>query len=138
MRCATCASSCSATSEAFGSAPDEMPVFGTIAARFNDDGVTALYQASRLSSPANGLTLEPGQLPPVNERVVLARARRSCRRARARYLAEIADTVRGYHQHAPTSRSRVARERQQLLESQRRRMTRQRVPGATYCRSSMR
>ena len=31
--------------EAFGSAPDEMPVFGTIAARFNDDGVTALYQA---------------------------------------------------------------------------------------------
>ena len=26
-------------------APDEMPVFGTMASRFNDDGVTALYQA---------------------------------------------------------------------------------------------
>ena len=24
--------------------PDEMPVFGTIASRFNDDGVTAAYQ----------------------------------------------------------------------------------------------
>ena len=31
--------------ELFKRAPDEMPVYGTIAARFNDDGVTALYQA---------------------------------------------------------------------------------------------
>jgi methylmalonyl-CoA mutase len=31
--------------EAFKLPPDEMPVFGTMAARFNDDGVTALYQA---------------------------------------------------------------------------------------------
>ena len=31
--------------ELFKTPPDEMPVFGTIAARFNDDGVTALYQA---------------------------------------------------------------------------------------------
>ena len=31
--------------EAFGKRPDEMPVFGTMASRFNDDGVTALYQA---------------------------------------------------------------------------------------------
>jgi methylmalonyl-CoA mutase len=30
--------------EAFGK-PDDMPVFGTMASRFNDDGVTALYQA---------------------------------------------------------------------------------------------
>src|SRR3954465_15807886 len=29
--------------EAFTTAPEEMPVYGTIAARFNDDGVTALY-----------------------------------------------------------------------------------------------
>ena len=33
--------------ELFKTSPDEMPVFGTIAARFNDDGVTALYQALR-------------------------------------------------------------------------------------------
>src|SRR2546421_3741715 len=31
--------------ELFAQAPDAMPVYGTIAARFNDDGVTALYQA---------------------------------------------------------------------------------------------
>ncbi len=31
--------------ELFKTPPDEMPVFGTIASRFNDDGVTALYQA---------------------------------------------------------------------------------------------
>src|SRR3712207_7679465 len=30
--------------EAFGQPWEEMPVFGTSAARFNDDGVTALYQ----------------------------------------------------------------------------------------------
>ena len=29
--------------EAFGKRPEDMPVFGTIASRFNDDGVTALY-----------------------------------------------------------------------------------------------
>src|SRR5205814_697820 len=31
--------------EAFREPPESMPVFGTIAARFNDDGVTALYHA---------------------------------------------------------------------------------------------
>ena len=30
--------------EAFGKKPEDMPVFGTSAATFNDDGVTALYQ----------------------------------------------------------------------------------------------
>src|SRR5512147_130172 len=30
--------------ESFGQGPEQMPVYGTIAARFNDDGVTALYQ----------------------------------------------------------------------------------------------
>ena len=33
--------------EAFGKQPDDMPVFGTCAATFNDDGVTALYQHLR-------------------------------------------------------------------------------------------
>ena len=31
--------------EAFSVMPDAMPVFGTIASKFNDDGITALYQA---------------------------------------------------------------------------------------------
>ena len=50
--------------EAFAQAPDEMPVFGTIAARFNDDGVTALYQAlARAAGASTGLKLAPGKLP---------------------------------------------------------------------------
>ena len=31
--------------EAFGKRTEDMPVFGTMASRFNDDGVTALYQS---------------------------------------------------------------------------------------------
>src|SRR5918999_468345 len=44
--------------EAFRTSPDEMPVFGTVAARFNDDGVTALYHAIRTK-----LKFNPGKLP---------------------------------------------------------------------------
>src|SRR3546814_11552911 len=31
--------------ELFMTKPDQMPVYGTMASRFNDDGVTAMYQA---------------------------------------------------------------------------------------------
>ncbi len=40
--------------EAWGKKPEEMPVFGTMAARFNDDGVTALYQALKPRLAAAG------------------------------------------------------------------------------------
>jgi methylmalonyl-CoA mutase len=45
--------------ELFAQSPDEMPVFGTMAARFNDDGVTALYQALVPALPSKGLKLKP-------------------------------------------------------------------------------
>ncbi|HEV8097239.1 MAG TPA: cobalamin-dependent protein, partial [Burkholderiales bacterium] len=98
--------------EAFRQKPDEMPVYGTVAARFNDDGVTALYQALKPRLAALGLALEPGSLPAVEVRhstnqtpVVPA--------ARTRYLAEISDTVRGYKKRA-REQARLAREVQQL------------------------
>ncbi|MEZ5094112.1 fused isobutyryl-CoA mutase/GTPase IcmF [Nocardioides sp.] len=82
--------------EAFGRRPEEMPVFGTSAATFNDDGVTALYQHLRGLLAGEGLTLDEGVLPHVDVRhssgiteVVPPQ--------RVRYLAEIAETVRGYH-----------------------------------------
>ena len=53
---------------AFGKRPEEMPVFGTQAARFNDDGVTALYQALKVRLGELGLPLKEGRLPPVNVR----------------------------------------------------------------------
>jgi methylmalonyl-CoA mutase len=103
--------------EAFGVPPEQLPVFGTMAARFNDDGVTALYQALKPRLAELGLKLKPGQLPQVNVRhssnqtpVLPA--------ARTRYLAEISDTVRGYKARA-RQQARLAREIQQLTESAR-------------------
>ncbi len=49
--------------EQFDQLPGEMPVFGTIAARFNDDGVTALYQALAEALKVKGLKLGAGHLP---------------------------------------------------------------------------
>ncbi len=98
--------------EAWSVAADTMPVFGTMAARFNDDGVTALYQAMLPRLQALGLTVKPSVLPVVNVRfssnqtpVVPA--------ARTRYLAEISDTVRGYKKQAK-AQAVLAREIQQL------------------------
>ncbi|MFZ1827583.1 MAG: cobalamin-dependent protein, partial [Candidatus Competibacteraceae bacterium] len=50
--------------KAFAQAPEEMPVYGTIAARFNDNGVTALYQGVVELLGDKGLALQPGRLPP--------------------------------------------------------------------------
>ena len=50
--------------EAFGKRPDEMPVFGTMASRFNDDGVTALYQALQAAAGGAGPAVATeGRLP---------------------------------------------------------------------------
>ena len=102
--------------ERFKDSPAEMPVFGTIASRFNDDGVTALYESIAVPLIEHGLALKPGRLPGVNVRhssgqnaIVPGK--------RVRYLAEIADTVRGYHRHAE-EQARLARERQQLRAAQ--------------------
>ena len=97
----------------FSKKPEEMPVFGTMAARFNDDGVTALYQALLPRLVELGLRAGEGSLPRVVTRhsthqtpIVPA--------ARTRYLAEISETVRGYKRRA-LEQARIARERQQLL-----------------------
>jgi methylmalonyl-CoA mutase len=77
--------------EDFTSKPEDMPVFGTIAARFNDDGVTALYQFLR-----ERLGIGPGVLAPVEGKVSTA-ARHIVPTNRTRYLGEIADVVRRFH-----------------------------------------
>jgi len=97
---------------AFTLPPQRMPVFGTIASRFNDDGVTALYQALKPRLAELGLGLDAGMLPLVHTRsstqgspIVPA--------ARSRYLAEIAATVRGYKRRVAVQAA-LAREVQQL------------------------
>ncbi|HEY8047900.1 MAG TPA: fused isobutyryl-CoA mutase/GTPase IcmF [Ramlibacter sp.] len=103
--------------EAFRQSPDEMPVFGTMAARFNDDGVTALYQAMKPRLAQLGLALKEGRLP-------VANVRHSTNQtlivppARTRYLAEISDIVRGYKKHA-REQATLAREIQHLKEAAR-------------------
>ncbi len=96
----------------FAKPSDEMPVFGTQASRFNDDGVTALYQAIVPKLVAHGFRPQPGALPPVGTKSSTSK-QAIVPPARTRYLAEIADTVRGYRHHA-SAQSRTARERQQL------------------------
>ena len=98
--------------EAFTTPTDDMPVFGTQAARFNDDGVTALYQALVPALSEKGLKLKPGKLPIVT--VKQSSTQRAIVPAqRVRYLAEIADTVRSYHAHTD-EQVKIARERQSL------------------------
>ncbi len=75
----------------------ELPVFGTVASRFNDDGVTALYQVLRDRLLEQGLSRGGGLLAPVSGRVPSA-LRPLVPPARVRYLAEIAETVRAYRQ----------------------------------------
>ena len=102
--------------ELFKEPPAEMPVFGTIASRFNDDGVTALYQALVARLGERGLELSPGRLPAITLTHSSAQGA-IVPSQRVRYLAEIADTVRGYHRHAD-AQARIARERQQLRAAQ--------------------
>ncbi|AMP38824.1 fused isobutyryl-CoA mutase/GTPase IcmF [Ralstonia solanacearum] len=97
--------------------PEAMPVFGTQASHFNDDGVTALYHALADQLARRGLDLgerllprPPGTCSTSHDAIVPP--------ARVRYLAEVADTVHGYHRRAE-AQSRLARERQQLQASRR-------------------
>ncbi len=90
--------------EDFAATPDDMPVFGTVASRFNDDGVTALYQHLRALLSRRGLVVGEGTLPAVTTMVSTGLAD-IVPTARGRYLAEVAESVRSYHDQ---SRERVA------------------------------
>jgi methylmalonyl-CoA mutase len=98
--------------KAFGQLPEDMSVYGTIAARFNDDGVTALYHGVAGLLRDKGLALQAGRLATVPGKASTSKAV-IVPAARARYLAEIADAVRGYHRQINEQVKRV-RQRQQL------------------------
>ena len=106
--------------EAWNTSPDQMPVFGTMASRFADDGVTALYQAVApvlVAKSKGALKLAAGKLAPVTTHAS-SQTHAIVPAPRARYLAEIADTVRGYHRWTD-GQARIARERQQLAATKR-------------------
>jgi len=82
---------------AWDKAPEEMSVFGTIASKFNDDGITSLYH-TLLDAIAEktGVKFETGLSRPetktsTSKTIIIPPER-------TRYLAEISETVRNYHQ----------------------------------------
>ena len=87
--------------EAFGKKPEDMPVFGTSAATFHDDGVTALYQELRSLLAERGLAVQEGQLEEVTVRHSSG-IRQVVPATRVRYLSEITETIRGYHADTET------------------------------------
>jgi methylmalonyl-CoA mutase len=101
--------------QAFNKPAESMPVYGAIAARFQDDGVTGLYLGLRDLLEEKGFDPPPSRFE-----------RRGCHTPtprqpivpplRSRYLAEIAAEVRNYHQTV-AEQSRLAREIQQLKAS---------------------
>ncbi|MBW1615559.1 MAG: methylmalonyl-CoA mutase family protein [Deltaproteobacteria bacterium] len=86
--------------------PENMPIYGTIASKFNDDGVTALYFAlieainkntgvafkSRIAAPnIKYSTSKTIIIPP----------------EKIRYLSEISDAVRKYHEQTETTAQNI-------------------------------
>ncbi len=98
--------------EAFGVSWEDMPVFGTSAARFDDDGVTALYQYLRDLLAERGLVVSAGVLPRVSVRVSSGLTT-VVPASRVRYLAEVSEAVRGYHRRTREI-AEVARRRQHV------------------------
>ncbi len=101
--------------EAWDKQPEDMPVYGTIASKFNDDGVTALYLAIlNLYHKKSGTKLEsklqiPEEKISTSKTIVIPSKR-------TRYLSEIADTVRNYHKDT-VSQADILRDRWHLQET---------------------
>lgn len=77
--------------------PEEMPVFGTIASKFNDDGVTALYQTILdFITEKTGIQFNT-RLPRSTTRISTSKTI-IIPPERTRYLSEMAETIRSYHQ----------------------------------------
>ncbi|MGY1605629.1 fused isobutyryl-CoA mutase/GTPase IcmF [Geodermatophilus sp. SYSU D00700] len=98
--------------EAFGTPWEQMPVFGTSAARFDDDGVTALYQHLLGLLVEKGLPAGAGVLPRVDVRASTGLSS-VVPSSRARYLAEVADAVRAHHR-VTEEQAALVRRRQHL------------------------
>lgn len=79
------------------SSPEEMPAFGTIASKFNDDGVTSFYHAVlKAIDEKTGVRFDSGI--PESDRKSSSSKTIIIPPERTRYLSEIADEIREYHQ----------------------------------------
>ena len=97
---------------AFSTPWEQMPVFGTSAARFDDDGVSALYQKIKVLLIEKQLTVFDGILPLVTGQTSTGLSS-ILPRGRERYLAEISNSIHSYHA-VTKQQSAIARRIQQL------------------------
>ncbi len=94
---------------------EDFPVYGTIASKFNDDGVTALYHGiievlnSKTFKDLKPTLPKPAQKISSSKTIIIPPER-------IRYLAEISDTIRGYHSTS-SEQSESVRKRWHLQES---------------------
>ncbi|MDZ4859536.1 MAG: fused isobutyryl-CoA mutase/GTPase IcmF, partial [Candidatus Hydrogenedentes bacterium] len=96
----------------FDAKPEEMPVYGTIASKFNDDGVTALYHGLlEIIRDKTGVAWE-SSLPRPAQKFSSSRAI-IVPPERVRYLAEIAEQAREYRGWAE-AQARIAEQIWQL------------------------
>jgi len=93
---------------AFDRPADSMPVYGTIASKFNDDGVTALYHALLESINQKCDTSFVSNLPRTETKESSSKTI-IIPPERVRYLAEIADSVRAYHEQTASQADAVRR-----------------------------
>ena len=96
-------------------APNEMPVFGTIASKFNDDGVTAMYNfllknIAEKTGIAFVKDLPENTLRASTSKTIFVPPER------VRYLSEIADCIRDYHKQTK-KQAKALRTRWHLSET---------------------
>jgi methylmalonyl-CoA mutase len=101
--------------KAWNTDPKNLPVYGTIASKFNDDGITALYhglldvieEKKEIRYESN---IPRSDFKESSSKTIIIPGERT------RYLAEIADTIREYHKTSE-SQSNAVRQRWHLLET---------------------
>ncbi|MBI4774641.1 MAG: cobalamin B12-binding domain-containing protein [Deltaproteobacteria bacterium] len=101
--------------ELWDQSPDTMPVYGTIAAKFNDDGVTALYHGI-LDTARRKLGVEWKTRMPRSGYKVSSSKSIIIPAERTRYLSEIGENVRAYHRETE-EQSDLARKAWALKEA---------------------
>jgi methylmalonyl-CoA mutase len=87
---------------------ERLPIFGTVASRFNDQGTTALYQFLRAELSDRGLPVGAPVLSPATT-TVSPSGSPIVPVERVRYLADIATTIRSYHAETTRRAEQVRR-----------------------------
>lgn len=93
---------------AFEKPTEDMPVFGTIASKFNDDGVTALYHALLDTIKEKTGMVFSSSLPRSTGKTSSSKTI-IIPPERTRYLSEIAETLRAYHRETESQADAVRR-----------------------------